>query len=107
MTVHFSYKVHTTPDIEKEINPQVEKIQKRLQVFRPELVHLKGLIDQNSAREGVLVSLNLRLPSGQLAAQAKAPNATAAIKAVFDELVQQIGRHKQLLRSKHKHGRGG
>jgi RNA polymerase sigma factor (sigma-70 family) len=102
MNVHFSYKVHKTPDIEKEINHQVEKIQKRLQVFRPELVHLKGVIDQNSAREGMLVSLNLRLPSGQLAAQAKAPSATAAIKAAFDELVQQIVRHKELLRSSHK-----
>ena len=64
MNVHFSYKVHKTPDIEKEINHQVEKIQKRLQVFRPELVHLKAVIDQNSAREGMLVSLNLRLPCG-------------------------------------------
>ena len=102
MNVHVSYKVHKTPDIEKEITHQVEKIQKRLQVFRPELVHLKAAIEQNSPREGTLVSLNLRLPSGQLAAQAKAPSPTAAIKAVFDELMQQIGRHKELLRSSHK-----
>ena len=102
MNVHVSYKVHKTPDIEKEIGRQIEKIQKRLQVFRPELVHLKAVIDQNSAREGTLVSLNLRLPSGQLAVQEKAPSATAAIKAAFDELIQQIGRHKELLRSSHK-----
>ncbi len=102
MNVHVSYKVHKTPDIEKEISHQIEKIQKRLQVFRPELVHLKAIIEQNSAREGTLVSLNLRLPSGQLAAQAKAPSPTAAIKAAFDELIQQIGRHKELLRSSHK-----
>ncbi len=102
MNVHVSYKVHKTPDIEKEISHQIEKVQKRLQVFRPELVHLKAVIDENSAREGTLVSLNLRLPSGQLAAQKKASNATAAIKAAFDELIQQIGRHKELLRSSHK-----
>jgi ribosome-associated translation inhibitor RaiA len=102
MNVHVSYKVHKTPDIEKEISHQVEKVQKRLQVFRPELVHLKAVIDENSAREGTLASLNLRLPSGQLAAQKKAPSATAAIKAAFDELIQQIGRHKELLRSSHK-----
>jgi RNA polymerase sigma factor (sigma-70 family) len=102
MNVHVSYKVHKTPDIEKEIGHQIEKIQKRLQVFRPELVHLKALIDQNSPREGTHVSLNLRLPSGQLAVQEKAPSATAAIKAAFDELIQQIGRHKELLRSSHK-----
>jgi RNA polymerase sigma factor (sigma-70 family) len=102
MNVHVSYKVHKTPDIEKEISHQIEKIQKRLHVFRPELVHLKAIIDENSAREGTLVSLNLRLPSGQLAAQEKAPNPTAAIKAAFDEIIQQIGRHKELLRSSHK-----
>ncbi len=102
MNVHVSYKVHKTPDIEKEIGHQIEKIQKRLQVFRPELVHLKAVIDQNSAREGTLISLNLRLPSGQLAVQEKAPSPTAAIKAAFDELIQQIGRHKELLRSSHK-----
>ena len=102
MNVHVSYKVHKTPGIEKEISHQIEKIQKRLQVFRPELVHLKAILDQNSPREGTLVSLNLRLPSGQLTAQEKAANATAAIKAAFDELMQQIGRHKELLRSSHK-----
>ena len=102
MNVHVSYKVHKTPDIEKEISHQIEKIQKRLQVFRPELVHLKASIEQNSAREGMLVCLNLRLPSGQLTAQAKAPSPTAAIKTAFDELIQQIGRHKELLRSSHK-----
>ncbi|MBZ5616667.1 MAG: HPF/RaiA family ribosome-associated protein [Acidobacteriia bacterium] len=102
MNVHVSYKVHKTPDIEKEISHQIEKIQKRLHVFRPELVHLKAVIDQNSAREGTLVSVNLRLPSGQLTAEAKAPSPTAAIKAAFDELIQQISRHKELLRSSHK-----
>ncbi len=102
MNVHVSYKVHKTPDIEKEVNHQIEKIQKRLQVFRPDLVGLKAVIEENSAREGTIVSLNLRLPSAQLTAQAKAPSAAAAIKAAFDELIQQIGRHKEMLRSSHK-----
>src|SRR5882757_3571678 len=102
MNVHVSYKVQKTHDIEKEINHQIEKLRKRLQVFRPDLVHLKGILEQNSAREGTHVSLNLRLPSGQLAAQGKAANPTAAIKSAFDELIQQINRHKELLRSSHK-----
>ncbi len=102
MNVHVSYKVHKTPDIDKEITHQTEKIQKRLQVFRPDLVHLRAVIDQNLAREGTSVSLNLRLPSGQLAAEATAASPAAAIKAAFDELVQQVGRHKEKLRSSHK-----
>src|SRR5204862_2183276 len=69
MNVHISYRVHRTPDVEKEINHLIEKLRKRLQVFRPELVHLKGNIEQNSPREGIIVSFNLRLPSGQMAVQ--------------------------------------
>ena len=102
MNVHVSYKVQKTPEIEKEINHQIEKLRKRLQVFRPDLVHLKGIIEPNSAREGIHVALNLRLPSGQLAAQQTAVTPSAAIKSAFDELMQQIVRHKELLRSSHK-----
>ncbi len=102
MNVHVSYKIPKSPDIEKEITHQIEKIQRRLQVFRPELIHLKAVIDQNSAREGTEVALNLRLPSGQLAADKKASSATSAIKAAFDDLMQQINRHKELLRSSHR-----
>jgi RNA polymerase sigma factor (sigma-70 family) len=102
MNVHVSYKVHKTPDIEKEISHQIEKVRKRVQVFRPDLVHLKAVIEESSAREGMIVSVNLRLPSCQLTAQEKASSPTSAIKAAFDELIQQIGRHKELLRSSHK-----
>ena len=77
MNVHISYKVQKTPDIEKEINHQIEKLRKRLQVFRPELVHLKGVVEQNSPREGNIVSLNLRLPSGQMAVQQSASTPAA------------------------------
>jgi RNA polymerase sigma factor (sigma-70 family) len=109
MDVHVSYKVPKTPAIEKELNHQIEKIQKRLQVFRPELIHLKAVVERNAARRGTSVSLSLRLPSGQLAAQKQGASASAAIKATFDDLIQQIGRHKEMLRSSHKwrHWRGG
>jgi RNA polymerase sigma factor (sigma-70 family) len=107
MNVHFSYKVHKTPDIEKEINHFLEKLNRRLRAFRPELVHLKGLIEQNSPREGTVVSLNLRLPSGQMAVQESAPNASAALKAAFEDLISQIGKHMDLLRSSHKWRRRG
>jgi len=101
MNVHISYKLQRTPDIDKEIHHWTEKVQKRLQVFRPELVHLKGLLEQNAPREGVTVSLNLRLPSGQMAVHESAPSAAAALKAAFDDLLGQVGRHKDLLRNSH------
>ena len=102
MNVHVSYKVQKTPDIEKEISHQIDKIRKRLRVFRPELVHLRAVIEENPSLEGSGVSLNLRLPSGQLAVEKSASSPTSAIKAAFDDLMQQINRHKELLRSSHR-----
>jgi RNA polymerase sigma factor (sigma-70 family) len=101
MNVHITYKTHKTPDIDKEIQHWIAKIQKRLQVFRPELIHLKGSLEQNSPREGTVVSLNLRLPSGQMAVQQASPSATTAVKTAFSDLLEQIGKHKELLRSSH------
>jgi DNA-directed RNA polymerase specialized sigma24 family protein len=102
MNVHISYRLHRTPAIEKEIQLHIEKLRKRLQVFRPELVHLKGMIEEVTGREGTNVSLNLRLPSGQMAVQIEAATAAAAVKSAFDDLVQQLNKHKELLRASHK-----
>ena len=102
MNVHISYRLHKTPVVEKDIQHQLEKLRKRLQVFRPELVHLKGVVEELSAREGTSVSLNLRLPSGQMAVLAKASTAPAAVKNAFEDLLQQVNKHKDLLRSTHK-----
>jgi RNA polymerase sigma factor (sigma-70 family) len=102
MNVHISYRLHKTPAVEKDLQHQIEKLQKRLQVFRPELIHLKGMVEEISAREGTCVSLNLRLPSGQMAVQAKASTAAAAVKSAFEDLLQQVNKHKEILRSSHK-----
>ena len=106
MNVHVSYRLPKTPTVEKDIQHQIEKLRKRLQVFRPELVHLKGVVEEISAREGTSVSLNLRLPSGQLAVQAKAPTAATAVRSAFEDLLQQVNKHKEILRSSHKWQRG-
>src|SRR5437763_4927298 len=102
MNVHISYRLHKTPAVEKEIQHHIEKLRKRLQVFRPELIHLKGMVEEVSAREGTSVSLNLRLPSGQMAVEAKSSTAAAAVKTAFEGLLQQVNKHKDLLRSSHK-----
>ncbi len=105
MNVHISYRIQKTPALEKEIQNHIDKLRKWLQVFRPELVHLKGMVEEISAREGTSASFNLRLPSGQMAAQASASTAQAAVKTAFDELLQQLNKHKHLLRSTHKWSR--
>ncbi len=102
MNVHVTYKVPKTPEIEKDIQQQIEKLRRRLQVFRPELVHLKGAVDQSSGRAGVVVSLNLRLPSGQMVVEQAGPTATVAIKGAFEDLKQQLGKHKDLLQNRRR-----
>lgn len=102
MNVHISYKVPKTPDLEQEFNSNIEKLTRRLQVFRPELVHLHAVLEGNSAREGFSVSLNLRLPSGQMAAREAAGTAASCIKNAFDHLIEELTRHKDRLRAEHK-----
>jgi len=46
MNVHVSYKVHKTPDIEKEVNHQIEKIQSG-SVSEPDLLHLRAVVEEN------------------------------------------------------------
>src|SRR3984957_20391054 len=102
MNVHVSYRLHKSPAVEKDFQHQIEKLRKRLQVFRPDLVHLKGTVEENSSREGANVSLNLRLPSGQMAVQTSAASAVAAVKSAFQDLLHQLNRHKELFRATKK-----
>ena len=101
MNVHISYKIPKTPDLEQEFNSYIEKLGRRLHVFRPELVHLHGVIESTS-REGFTVSLNLRLPSGQMAARESATLAASCVKNAFEDLIEELTKHKDRLRSEHK-----
>jgi RNA polymerase sigma factor (sigma-70 family) len=97
MNVHVSNKAGKTPEVEREFNNQIQKLRRRLQVFKPELVHLRAFVEQDGSRRASS-SLNLRLPSGQMAAQRSGGNALAAVKAAFANLLTQVTKHKELLR---------
>jgi RNA polymerase sigma factor (sigma-70 family) len=97
MNVHVSYKTGKTPEVEHEFKHQIQKLEPRLQVFKPDLVHLHAVVEQDNDRS-VSASLNLRLPSGQMAAQRSGENAIAATKAAFADLISQVTKHKELLR---------
>lgn len=101
MNVHFSYKIAKTTDLDNLLQQQTDKLTRLLRVFRPDLVHLRGSIIENSPSEGYAVSLNLRLPSGQMAAQETSDTLIGAVKAAFAELAIQLKKHKDLLRNQH------
>lgn len=102
MNVHVSYKIPKSPEIESHIEHYIAKLRTRLHTYQPELVHLHATLSENSPRTGCSVSLNLRLPSGQLAATESGPAAEAAIKSAFEDLLEQLARHKDHLRSQYK-----
>ena len=102
MNVHVSYKLSKTPDLEREINQHIQKLETRLQVFRPDLVHLHAVIEEKPARTGIEVRLDLRLPSGDIAASDVAPTTDTAIKGAFEDLLERVTKHKDLLRAHHK-----
>ena len=97
MNVHISYKAGKTPDVEREFKHQLDKLERRLQVFKPELVHFHAILELQNAHSAK-ASLNLRLPSGQMAAQKPGETAMAAIKSAFADLLSQVKKHKELLR---------
>ncbi|HMF90763.1 MAG TPA: RNA polymerase sigma factor [Candidatus Angelobacter sp.] len=97
MNVHVSYKAGKTPEVEREFHNQIQKLRRRLQVFKPDLVHLRAFVEQDGSRRASS-SLNLRLPSGQMAAQRYGGNPLAAVKAAFADLLTQVTKHKELLR---------
>jgi len=101
MNVHFTYKLSKTPDVENLIDNQVQKLQKRLQVFKPDMVSLHGTIDENP-KTGFVASLNLRLPSGQMAARDSADTLQAVVRSVFDSIIEQLNTHKAHLRAQHQ-----
>ncbi len=101
MNVHFTYKLSKTADLENLITQRIEKLQKRLQVFRPDMVALYGSVDEHP-KMGFNVALNLRLPSGQLAAREVGDTAASAIKTCFESLKEQLAKHMDHLRAAYK-----
>jgi len=108
MNVHVSYKGSKPAEVDKYINQQLEKLRKRLQVFKPDLVHLHlSIDDKKQSRAGANVSADLRLPSGDIAATATGDDPVTAVKLAFDDLLERVSKHKDQLRQHHKWARRG
>ena len=99
MNIQFTLQVPKSPDLDEVIARGTAKLERLLVVFRPGLVQLHGRLSRHTAREGTLCSLSLHLPTGQLAAEACAPTAQAAVRTATQELVEQVKKHKQRLRA--------
>ena len=99
MQVHFSYP-HGAPnrDMEKVIAVQLRKLTQLLVRFSPDLVHLHGVAEHGSPKRGPICSLQLWLPTARLHAKETARDLPGAVRASFDRIVQQVKKHKEVLR---------
>jgi RNA polymerase sigma factor (sigma-70 family) len=104
MNVHFTYKLHKSPKVEQYLQTQIEKLGPRLHVFKPDMISLRGLIEE-APKSGFIVAVNLRLPAGQMASRATAETLHGAIRIAFDDLTEQLGKHKEHLRSQYRYPR--
>ena len=99
MQVHFSYhNVPRTTQMDKVIQTHIQKLEKLLLRFSPDLVHLHGTLESNGTHQNTVCSLNLKLPTVQLHARQDGVNLTTDLQTCFDHLEAQLKKHKQALR---------
>ena len=99
MHVHFSYHhVSRNTQLDHAVSSHVEKLKKLLVRFSPDLVHLRGILEFNSPRHEAVCSLNLWLPTARIHARESGGSVLAVLQACFNEVLEQVKRHKRVLR---------
>jgi RNA polymerase sigma factor (sigma-70 family) len=97
MNIHISYKAGKSSSVELEFQTQLERLQRRLQAYKPDLVHFRAVVELENG-QGAKTTFNLRLPTGQMAVQRTAVTPQQAVKGAFCDMVAQLTRHKEVLR---------
>jgi ribosome-associated translation inhibitor RaiA len=99
MKMSISYKhVHAHQPVEAEVAHHVQKLNRLLKSYEPDLVALHGTFSQNPHKEEHSFSVNLALPTGSLHATGIAENPLGCCKQAFSELEGQLKKHQSILR---------
>ncbi len=99
MHVHFSYHhVSRNPQLDHAVDSHVQKLGKFLVRFSPDLVHLRGILEFNSPHHEAACSLNMWLPTARIHARESGASVLTVMQASFSELLEQVKRHKRVLR---------
>jgi ribosomal subunit interface protein len=99
MKISFSHiQTSVKEAVEAVVARHLQKLEKLLKRYAPDLVQLHGDLQQRPRQEDYNFSLNLALPTGTLHASAIAPDAAASVRAAFSELEGQLKKHKEKLR---------
>jgi|ERR1700685_3608465 ribosome-associated translation inhibitor RaiA len=87
--------------IETESIRHIEKLNRLLKHYDPDLVLLHCTLEKTPRRVEFGFSLNLILPTGSLQATGLGSDARAAAKIAFAELESQVKKHQEKLRKDH------
>lgn len=99
MKISFSHiQASVKEAVEAVVARHLQKLEKLLKRYAPDLVQLHGDLQQRPRQEDYNFSINLALPTGTLHASAIAPDAAASVRAAFSELEGQLKKHKEKLR---------
>lgn len=84
--------------IEKDFAHHVEKLNRLLKRYSPDLVHLHSSLEKVPRKTEFDFSLNLTLPTGTLHATGVGADVRTSAKAAFAEIEVQVKKHQQKLR---------
>ena len=101
MNLSISHK-HADPKVEADTARAVEKLNKLLKAYAPDLVQLHGVFSQSQHTQDHTFSLNLSLPTGSIHATATSDKVRKACKKAFSELESQVKKHQSRLRHDHE-----
>jgi ribosome-associated translation inhibitor RaiA len=103
-------EVRIRESIETEFDRHVEKLNRLLSHYDPDLVGLHCTLEKTPRRTEFGFSLQLTLPTGSLQATGRGADARAGAKIAFAEIETQVKKHQQKLRKdyvwKRKRSRG-
>jgi len=103
MNVSISYKhVESNQAVATELMRRLDKLEKLLRSYEPDLIQLKGVFGKNQRTEEQSLALTLSLPTGTMHATGNGKNVLAGCKKAFSEIEMQIKKHQALLRREHE-----
>src|SRR5215469_9904326 len=103
MNVSISYKhVEAAKPVEVEVTRRLDKLNRLLKTYQPDMVQLKGVFSKNQRTEEQSCALTLSLPNGTLHATGNGKNVLAGCKKAFSEIESQVKKHQSRLRREHE-----
>jgi len=83
------------------IDRLASKLEKNIETFSPDAVHLRLMLEYNSARKLYTASLALDVPGKTIAAKEEQHDLQAAVRAAFDDVEGQLKKYKVNLRKEY------